>query len=525
MRLRLVALLIAPLAFGIFLPARAQDPEKIVDQYIKAAGGAKALSKRRSLTLEGTFTTSANEKTGSYTLKTKLPNRYYSELVSGDQSLIEAYNGKSAWHQTAAGELATLLGAEGAQLEAACQYYNSHLVNAKKNKLGLSFAGIVQVAGKDAFEIEAAAPTGVTRRISFDRLTHLIVREAATIGGIEQEIVYGDYRTVQGVKLPYSIQLRRAGQLYDIRITQADVNGTVGERVFDFPKKSQIQLPDLKTLFKEIEENQKAIDKIRENYAGTRTEEETEYDKTGRISKREQKEYSFFYLKGNEISTLTKKDGKPLSEEEQKKENEKTRKEIEETQKREAKKEAKEKEKQAKEEGKQKHDDDDVNIETFLRACQFVNPRRERFRGQDVLVFDFEPNPEFKPHKLAEKVVHELAGVVWIDEKAHDVARLEAYFVGDFRFGGGLIANLQKGTSFVFEQAYVNNEVWLPTYEEAHVGVRVLLVKAFKVNMVTRYSDYKRFNVESIATLGKPKGAADTPAPEPPPPAATPPKP
>ncbi len=134
-----------------------------------------------------------------------------------------------------------------------------------------------------------------------------------------------------------------------------------------------------------------------------------------------------------------------------------------------------------------------------------MNPRRERFRGQDVLVFDFEPNPEFKPHKMAEKVVHELAGVIWIDEKAHDVARLEAYFVGDFKFAGGVIANLQKGTSFTFEQAFVNNEVWLPTYEEAHVGVRVLLVKGFKINAVTRYSDYKKFNVESVASIGKPK--------------------
>ena len=61
---------------------------------------------------------------------------------------------------------------------------------------------------------------------------------------------------------------------------------------------------------------------------------------------------------------------------------------------------------------------------------QFVNPRRERFRGQDVLVFDFEPNPEYKPKNMEEKVVKELAGVVWIDEKAKDVVRLEAYFVG-----------------------------------------------------------------------------------------------
>src|SRR5580700_3263700 len=222
-------------------------------------------------------------------------------------------------------------------------------------------------------------------------------------------------------------------------------------------------------------------------------------------------------LNGDEVSTLTKKDGQPLSDDEQRQENEKTQKEIKEIQKNHDKKEVKEA--NAKEEGKEKKDkeDDDVGIEVFLRASQFVNPRRERFRGQDVLVFDFEPNPEFKPHKLAEKVVHELAGVIWIDEKAHDVARLEAYFVGDFKFGGGLIANLQKGTSFTFEQAFLNNEVWLPTYEEAHVGVRVLMVKAFKVNAVTRYSDYKRFNVESVASVGKPKDATEAPGADPPP--------
>ena len=141
-----------------------------------------------------------------------------------------------------------------------------------------------------------------------------------------------------------------------------------------------------------------------------------------------------------------------------------------------------------------------------------MNPRRERFRGQDVLVFDFEPNPEYKPKNMAERVVRELAGVAWVDEKAHDVARLEAYFVGDVRIGGGLLANLQKGTSFVFEQAYLNNEVWLPTYVEAHVGARFLLVKGIKVNMSSRYSDYKRFNVETLSTIGKPKEVADSPS-------------
>jgi hypothetical protein len=514
-----IGLSLASFAF----PARAQDAQKLVEQYLKAEGGSKALSRIQTVSIEGTFTNPTDGKSGTYTFSTKLPNRFYTELVSGDVTLIEAYNGKSAWHQTTNGEIATLTDAEGSQLEAAGLYYNTHLMNAKKNRVGLGFADSVKVHGREAQEIEATTASGVKWRTAFDSQSHLIVREQATIGGVKEELIYDDYRGVSGVKIPFKIELRRGKDTYDVAVTRAEINGRLGERVFDFPKKSQVQLPDLKGLFKEIEANQKAIDKIKENYAGTRDEEETQFDKTGKISKRELRQYDFFYLDGDEVSTLVKKEGKPLSAEEQKKENEKTQKEIENIQKRQAKKEAKEE--KAKNEGKEQKDDDEVGIDTFLRACQFVNPRRERFRGQDVLVFDFEPNPEFKPHKLVEKVVHELAGVVWIDEKAHDVARLEAYFVGDFHFGGGLIANLQKGTSFTFEQAYINNEVWLPTYEEAHLGARVLLLKTFKVNEITRYSNYKKFNVESIATVGKPKGVADSAAPTPPadpPPTSTP---
>jgi hypothetical protein len=513
MRTRLASLTLLSLTLAVCAtPARAQDPEKIINEYVKSQGGSKNLARTQTISIEGTLTNPADGKTGTYTFDTRLPNRYYSELVLGDKNIIEAYNGKSAWHRTTDGEITTLVGIDGTQLEAAAQYYNSHLVNAKKNKLGVAFIGHAQVRGNDALQIEITTPAGLKRQVFFDPQSHLIVKEVATVGGIDEQILYDDYRPAGTLKLPYKIELHRGTDTYDIAVTRASVNSAVGERVFDFPKKSQVQLPDLKALFKEVDDNQKTIDKIKENYAGTRNEEETEYDKTGKVTKHDLTEYSFFYLDGDEISTLTKKDGKPLSEDEQKKENEKTRKAIEEFQKNKAKKDAKEE--KAKEEGKDKKDDeDDVGIETFLRACQFVNPRRERFRGQDVLVFDFEPNPDFKPHKIVEKVVHELAGVIWIDEKAHDVARLEAYFVGDFRFGGGIVANLQKGTSFSFEQAYINNEVWLPTYQEAHIGVRVLLVKGFKVNAITRYSDYKKFSVESVAAINKPKdSAADQPA-------------
>src|SRR6266436_3593767 len=228
MRTRLLTILIASVLTTEVLPVHAQEAGQIVDQYVKAAGGGKALARIQTLTLEGTCTTD-DGKSGTYTLDTKLPNRYYSELLVGEKNLIEAYNGKSAWHQNAAGELGTLAGPEGMQLEAAAQYYNSRLLNLKKSKIALAFVGHAQVRGKDALQVEINTATGMKRQVFFDSQSHLIVKEAATVGGVEEEILYDDYRTIDGVKLPHKIELHRGSGKYDITVTRAVINGTVGE--------------------------------------------------------------------------------------------------------------------------------------------------------------------------------------------------------------------------------------------------------------------------------------------------------
>jgi len=457
MRILLTAFILSLLLCASATRLAAQEASKIIDQYLKAAGGSKTLARLQTLSLDGVTSSTRSEKSGTYTFAIKQPNRYYSEFQNEGRTSIEAYNGKSAWHQTDNGSFETLLGTEALEVEAAAQYYNSHLEALSKRKIGASYRGNVSLRGHDSYELALTFPSGISWEVYFDTQSHLIVAEKATIAGVAREFDYDDYRTVGGIKLPHHLEIHRGEEVVSVDLIHAAVNGTVGERVFDFPVKSQVKLPDLKTLFEQIDANQKQIDKIKENYAGTQIEDEIEYDKNERVAKRESREYTFFYLSGEEITTLVKKNGKALSSEEARKESEKTQKRIEELQKKEKKKE--EKAEKAKEEGKETQDKGDPGIEIFLRVCQFVNPRRERFRGQDVLVFDFEPNPEYKPKNLEERVVKELAGVVWIDEKALDVARLEAYFIGDVRLAGGLVANLQKGTSFTFEQAFINNEV------------------------------------------------------------------
>jgi hypothetical protein len=203
MRTRLLTPSLLLLFLCFVAPLRAQDAAKILNQYVSASGGAHALAKIQTIRLEGTVATQNGGKLGAYTFDVKLPNRYYSELVIGDQTLIESFNGKSAWHQNAGGEISTLVGPEGLQLEAAARYYNSHLLNFKKNKLVVTYVGAAQVRGKQASQLEVRTPSGVKWQVFIDSKTHLIVKESAEVGGANREILYDDYRAENGVQLPH----------------------------------------------------------------------------------------------------------------------------------------------------------------------------------------------------------------------------------------------------------------------------------------------------------------------------------
>ena len=133
----------------------------------------------------------------------------------------------------------------------------------------------------------------------------------------------------------------------------------------------------------------------------------------------------------------------------------------------------------------------------MLRASKLVNPRRERFRSRDVIVFDFEPLPGYKPQKNYEKLFGKMAGAIWIDPIDKQVARVEARLVEAYKIGGGVLASLKVGANFTIEQERVNQEIWLPTRAEINLGVRVLLVKGININHTITYGDYKRFSVES----------------------------
>jgi hypothetical protein len=467
----------------------AQTADKVVDAYLRAMGGAKAVAAIHDATVVGSLKEEGTDRTGSFSLITKAPNRFYLEVIVGGDRVVEAYNGMSAWGQDGEGAR-TLTGGPAREAAASGQYWNGRLNELKKAKIGLELAGSEKVHGRDATHVKVLFGPGAARDVYFDTGTHLIIRETAPLGQFD----YDEYRSVSGLQVPYRIEMRRGGHTYQVTVTRAEVNSGVENSVFDFPRTSTAPVPDVKSLIVEVSKNQKAVEELAKEYTCHLSTQEDKLDAKGKVTSKTVKEFEVFIVAGEEVRHLVAKDGKPLGADEKKKEDERFNKEFAKLQKRAAEL-ATDPKKQKKEQEKE-----DAQVSDFLRTLKFTNARRERFRGQDVIAVDFGPNPEYKPKKTIEAIIQKVAGVVWIDEKAKDVARLEAHFSDSAKVGAGILGSVEKGSSFVFEQAKINDEVWLPTYAEFHVAGRLLVVK-LKANEIDRYTDYKKFKAESTIKI------------------------
>ena len=155
-----------------------------------------------------------------------------------------------------------------------------------------------------------------------------------------------------------------------------------------------------------------------------------------------------------------------------------------------------------------KDDDDGVEIKDFLRISEITSVRREVFRGHEVIAFDFEPRKGFKPKSRVEDLVNKLAGTIWVDETAQQVARLEARLTGSYKIGGGMLASIGSSTAFSYEQEKIGDEVWMPSSMEMNLSARLLVFAKLNHSVERRYSEYKKYQIDSKYDLTKPKDGA-----------------
>ena len=501
MQMKKVAILLAGMMISLSLAAPAQSPDKILKQATKSLGGEKALRKIRSWQAQGTITNLRDGSEGSYQLSVTQPDLYANAFDLRGLEVSMGFNGKSGWMRDSRDGLRTLTGPASREFQAEAGWRARRWLDYKKEKARVAYAGKAEIEGAAAHSLLLTTVKNIQLKLTFDATSGRLLREEIPLEGVIRRFDYADYRLVNDVWEPHRITMTIGEQSFEIKLDRVVHNPTLDKALFDFPRVSHEPLPDIPTLLKAVGENEDRIDDILEKYTYTEMTIKREIDAKGKATEKESNTYELTFYKGNRIRRLIAKNGRPLSPGEEEDETRKVEKRVREIEKREAEKERRATKDRDVEQSAGGPPDPErgqrISIADVLRASRLVNPRRERYRGHDVIVFDFEPLPGYKPQKSFEKFFGKMAGAIWVDEKDKQVARVDARLVESFKIAGGLLASLREGASFVLEQERVNNEIWLPTRADINLGVKILLVKGLTVNQTIAYGNYKRFAVDS----------------------------
>lgn len=494
-RLFLAAVLLSAGAGG---PARAAGTaEKILDRCAKAMGGEKALRKVAAWQARGVVTRPGDGRTGRFGSAARVPGQFWQEVQVGSDVYAEAFNGKSGWRVDPGAGLRTLTGEAGRDFQAEARFRCVRWLDWKKDKSRLADAGAATWNGQPARKVLLTTRRDVRIALYFDAGSGLLVGEEFPAGKGLRRYEYSEYRPVQNLRLPFAITASDGRNTFKIALESIRINAPPEAGRFDFPVPQGRALPDIPALLKEVGDNQEQLEKLLDRYTFTERHSVREFDKKGLVREKPEETYEITFVRGRQVRRLVAEEGRPLSTKDQAKEDRKLEKQVLEIEK-EAAAAAKGPG------GKSARGERSISIGAGLKTTRMINPRWEQYEGRELVVFDFEPNLAYKPKDTAEKLMQKVAGTLWVDAADRQVVRFEAKLLESYKVGGGLLASVKPGATFIVEQTRVNNEIWLPSQIEFQLDARALFV-GVSMNRIVRYSDYQRFRVESEEKITPPK--------------------
>lgn len=478
-----------------FQTVTAQSPNKILSQANKALGGESKLKSVRSWIATGKITRKSDGATGKYEAEASSGNLYGGMFDLNGFEYAVGYNGKSGWIRDSRNGLRTITGDAAQDFQAEAAYRNSRWLNAKSEKAKIAASGTANVNGNNANCLQMTTPKNVRIRMCFDAASGLLVREEIPQGEIVKVFEYSDYRAVDGIQTAFTIISKVGDETFEIKLDEVKYNAPIDQAKFNFPRISDEPLPDLKALLEEIRANADKVDEILENYSYTELRIDREVNANGDLVEKSSEKRLLTFYKGYRINRLIEKNGKPLSSSDQAKEDRDVQKQVAEIEKRIAEKERRQQTQRDVSSGtggQPSGEGQRITIADALKGSLLVNPRRERYKGIDVIVFDYEPNPAFKPQTRNEKLFALCTGAVWVDAKLKQVVRLDAVLS---KSAGNFLAKAKRGASFSLENTLINNEVWLPSQADVNLSIKILFA-GININNLIKYGDYSKFKTE-----------------------------
>ncbi len=204
-----------------------------------------------------------------------------------------------------------------------------------------------------------------------------------------------------------------------------------------------------------------------------------EFDDRGALKQRRERLYEGVIVDGGHFNRLIQRDGKPLTEDDQKHEQERERK-FRQTL-------AERKQKKEKEKGR---DEIELNEELFGRyKVEIVD--REQVNGRQVLVATFAPKGKDLPtRRRIDFVLNKMAGKVWIDDQDFEIQKAQFHLTEPVSKFLGLLASVRKFDGS-FEQTRLDEGEWFPLRFDNYFEGRVFL-KSLHQRTKLEWSDVRK---------------------------------
>ncbi len=261
-------------------------------------------------------------------------------------------------------------------------------------------------------------------------------------------------------------------------------------------------LPELDAFLQGIRKNLHSDRMLVSHYTYIDRSTVKELDSNGKVKKTEVRVYEVYPALDakHDYRKLISRDNKPVSAEEMEKRDRAYSQRIaEEQRKRERESPGQKQRREAKEaESKRKEEE---SLDEAFRLYKVTMIGREQVEGYPAILLVFEPRADYRPKTLEGKILSKIRGKAWFSEADQELIRIEVELADTISLGLGMIARVHRGAHMTFQRRRVNDEIWLPAESHVRMTGRIFLLKGFRLEQETAYSDYKKFSVETSVSI------------------------
>jgi outer membrane lipoprotein-sorting protein len=224
--------------------AFAQTLDDVIEKHIAAIGGRDALGKLTSRHSTGTVTvaTPAGDLSGPFESFAKKPNKTRAHMTidasavgGGSVEIDQRFDGTSGTILNSMTGDTDMPASQADNLRN--QLFPTILLTYKEAGVKAELQPREDVSGKKAFVLLFTPKSGSPVRMFLDPDTYLLMKTITSIttpemGTLEQTSQLSDYRTVDGVKVPFQIANSNAAQSITIKLTKVEHNVPIDDAMF-----------------------------------------------------------------------------------------------------------------------------------------------------------------------------------------------------------------------------------------------------------------------------------------------------